>query len=185
MNCMKFLIFSDLHGSLAAARRIAALAAQERPDAILLLGDILYHGPRNPFPAEYNPPAAADVLTPLKERILAVKGNCDSAVDEAVLPFPLASDMALVFAAGRRICMVHGHTLGPANLPPLSEGDMLLSGHTHIPDAQVSAEGILLCNPGSLALPKDNHPPTYGLLEKDAFSVLTDQGEVYLHLEGI
>ena len=179
---MKLLIFSDLHGSAPAARRVADLARERRPDYLVCLGDILYHGPRNPFPRGYDPALTAESLAPLAGRILAVRGNCDSDVDAMVLPFPLASDLAWVLDGGLRICASHGHLFSPQALPPLARGDVFLFGHTHVPLAETTPQGIHLCNPGSLALPKDGHPASYGWFEHGVFSVCAEAGEVCLQV---
>jgi putative phosphoesterase len=179
---VKLLVFSDLHGSATAARRIAELARERSPDYLLCLGDILYHGPRNPFPAGYDPPLAAEILTPLAGRILAVRGNCDSNVDAMVLPFPLAADPAWILLDGLRVCASHGHLHSPTALPPLAGGDLFLSGHTHIPLACTSPQGVHLGNPGSPALPKEGHHASWGWLEYGSFSVLTLEGEILLRL---
>ena len=179
---MNILVFSDIHGSLPAAKRMTSLAARHRPDAILLLGDILYHGPRNPLPQGYDPKAAAEELAPLKSRIIAVSGNCDSPVDSMVLPFPVASDFAWIVSDGIRLYATHGHTFGPHNLPPLEEGDVLVSGHTHVPMVHTTSAGIHLCNPGSLSLPKEGHPASYGIFNMGVFSVYTTEDELYLQL---
>lgn len=180
---MKLLICSDLHGSLPMARLMLDLADRLRPEAVLLLGDVLYHGPRNPQPEGYAPKAAAEALTPLAPRLIALKGNCDSEVDETVLPFPLAPGFVWVLADGLRVCAVHGHIWGPHALPPLLPGDVLLSGHTHIPAAATTPDGIHLCNPGSLSLPKEGYPPSYGVLEEGIFRVFTTLDAPYLELD--
>lgn len=180
---MKLLVFSDIHGSLPAAKRLLSLVIDRDPAAVILLGDILYHGPRNPLPEGYAPAETAAALTPLAGKIIAVRGNCDSEVDAMVLPFPLASDFAWVMDGGRRIFATHGHTHGPENLPPLEEGDALLFGHTHVPMARTTPAGIHLCNPGSIAMPKEDHPACYGLFEDGVFSVLTLENELYLQLD--
>lgn len=180
---MKLLVFSDIHGSLPVAERMVALAQAHGPSGVVILGDVLYHGPRNPLPEGYNPGAAAFALAPLAGLVMAIKGNCDSEVDEVVLPFPLAASDIWIFDGAVRILAVHGHRFGPRNLPPLRPGDVLLSGHTHVPTATVSEGGIRLCNPGSLALPKEGSPPCYGLYENGVFTVIRDDtGEAYLSL---
>ncbi len=180
---MKLLVFSDIHGALPVARLMADLTRRHNPDAVLVLGDILYHGPRNPLPDGYDPKATAGALAPLKSRIIALNGNCDSEVDAAVLPFPLASDFIWIVQPGLRIFATHGHKHTPEDLPPLEEGDIFLSGHTHVPTAQTTTKGIHLCNPGSLALPKEGHPPCYGMFENGIFSVFTQEDELYLQLD--
>ena len=180
---MKYLFVSDIHGSLPAAKRLLELAREHEPAAVVLLGDILYHGPRNPIPDGYAPAEVAVALAPLANRVIAVRGNCDSDVDAMVLPFPLAPDFAWLLDGPLRIFATHGHLHGPDNLPPLAEGDALLFGHTHMPLARTTAEGIYLCNPGSLAMSKEDHPSCYGLFEDGVFSVFTLEGELYLRLD--
>lgn len=183
---MNLLVFSDIHGSLPVAQRIVDLTRMHRPEAIVLLGDILYHGPRNPLPEGYDPKAVVEALSPLAPRIIAIQGNCDSEVDAMVLPFPLASDFSWIFheneGCALRIFATHGHIRGPHNMPPLIEGDALLYGHTHVPKAECNADGIYICNPGSLALPKEDHPSCYGIFADGAFSVYTDTDELYLQI---
>lgn len=179
---MAILVFSDIHGSLPVARQMATLIEQHSPSLIALLGDILYHGPRNPQPHGYEPGAVAHFLTPFAKRIVAVKGNCDSEVDEMVLPFPLSPLFTWIVDNGMRILATHGHKFGPQHLPPLAPGDVLLSGHTHVPKAETTPEGIHLCNPGSLALPKNGTPPCYGLFKDGLFQVLTAGGSVHMEL---
>ena len=184
---MKLLIFSDVHGSIPVAERICELAALHADAPVLLLGDMLYHGPRNPLPDGYAPRTVVDVLAPLAPRIMAVKGNCDSEVDESLLPFPLAPVFSWVMDAslsGRplRICATHGHIYNPAHLPPLEAGDMLLFGHTHVPAAYFNEQGVAVCNPGSLALPKEGSPASYGVYEQGVFTVMADSGKEYARL---
>lgn len=178
---MSILVFSDIHGSVPVARFIVETAQKVRPLAVLILGDILYHGPRNPQPEGYAPKAAAETLAPIARHIIALRGNCDSEVDASILPFPLASDFVWVMAGNLRIFATHGHSYHPQRLPPLREHDVFLYGHTHEPVAKDHGE-ISVCNPGSLSLPKGGHPPTYGIFSQGAFSVLTMDGEVYLRL---
>ena len=180
---MKILIFSDIHGSAPAARLALEQFRQRGAEYLVLLGDTLYHGPRNPLPEGYDPAAVAELFAPVSTRIMAVRGNCDSDVDAMVLPFPLANDFFWVLDSGLRICATHGHIYSPQSPPPLDESDVLLSGHTHIPTAATTTQGVHLCNPGSPALPKDGHPPCYGWFEHATFSVFTTAGELYLKLD--
>ena len=184
---MKLLVVSDIHGSLPVAERILALTSKHDPAAVLILGDVLYHGPRNSQPDGYAPGAVAKTLAPLAPSIIAIKGNCDSEVDAMVLPFPLAEPFTWLLqeAPGGplRIFATHGHMFGPHNLPPLHEGDVLLYGHTHVPKAEKNAGGVFICNPGSLSIPKEGHPPCYGLFEENVFTVFTDRDEAYLRLD--
>lgn len=184
---MKLLVFSDIHGSLPVAECVLDLASRHDPEVILVLGDVLYHGPRNPLPVGYSPKSVAEALAPLAPRIIAVRGNCDSDVDAMVLPFSFAEPFTWVLQekAGTvlRIFATHGHIFGPHNMPPLLDGDVLLYGHTHVPKAEKNAGGIRICNPGSLALPKEGHPPCYGIFENGLFSVLTKNDDLYLQLD--
>lgn len=153
---MKLLIASDIHGSAEAASALQEIFAAEQPDKLVLLGDLLYHGPRNPLPQSYDPPAVAQILNGLAQHIVAVRGNCDAEVDQMVLRFPMRADCAILYVDGRTIYATHGHLHGPENPPPLAQGDVLLCGHTHIGVAK-QQNGFLYLNPGSIALPKDGH----------------------------
>lgn len=178
---MKALIFADIHGSLDAAHFIVKEIERQRPDAVILLGDLLYHGPRNVIPPSYDPRGVAELLNTYASSIIAVQGNCDSEVDMSLLNFPIASDFTWLISDGLRIFITHGHHNSATNLPPLHEGDIFLFGHTHIPLAESTGD-YYLCNPGSITLPKDDHPQSFGVIENGTFSVLTKEGEIYLYL---
>jgi len=160
---MRLLVASDLHGSAHACRALLQVIDREQPDVVLLLGDLLYHGPRNPLPQDYDPQAVVGMLNPLKDRLLCVRGNCDAEVDQMLLHFPMRSDYAMLYCNGVRILATHGH-LGDDMLPA-GGYEVRLQGHTHLPRLQVEG-GILWGNPGSLALPKENTPAGYLLLEE-------------------
>ena len=165
---MKFLIASDLHGSALYSRLLVKAFADEDADRLILLGDILYHGPRNDLPAEYAPKEVIALLSPLKERIFCVRGNCDTDVDQMVLPFPILADYA-VMPIGERLCyMTHGHVWNSAHLPPLMPGDILLHGHTHVPVCQEHPTHTCL-NPGSVSIPKEGSHHGYMTLEDGLF----------------
>ena len=151
---MKLLIASDIHGSAYWCRKLMETIEAEQPDKILLLGDLLYHGPRNDLPKDYCPKEVIPMLSALKEKILAVRGNCEAEVDQMVLPFPCMADYALVEADGLTIYLTHGHLHSPDNLPPLQPGTVFLSGHTHVKMDQTKG-GIRCLNPGSVSIPKD------------------------------
>ena len=140
---MKWMIASDLHGSAYYCEKLLAAFNAEQADRMLLLGDLLYHGPRNDLPRDYDPRAVTALLNGCKERLLCVRGNCDAEVDQMVLEFPILAEYALLEVEGRVLFATHGHKYGPDNLPPLCPGDILLSGHTHVPVCR-EAEGILL-----------------------------------------
>ena len=181
---MKWMIASDLHGSAAWCRRLLEAFEQEGAERLVLLGDLLYHGPRNPLPDEYDPPAVTAMLNGIKNHLLCVRGNCDAEVDAIMLPFPLAQS-AWLNADGVRIFAVHGHAL-PAGgtFPGLAAGSAQLSGHTHIPRAE-GREGIHFCNPGSASLPKADFPRSYGVIENGAFSVFPLAGGAELMRDAV
>ena len=135
---MKLMIASDIHGSAYYCRLLLEAFRREQADRLLLLGDILYHGPRNALPRDYAPPEVASMLNPLKDRILCVRGNCDSEVDQMVLAFPVLADYCLLEVNGRTLFATHGHLYNEDHLPPLAEGDVLLNGHTHVPQDRKS-----------------------------------------------
>ncbi len=161
-----FLIASDIHGSAVWCRRLLDAFRDSGADRLVLLGDILYHGPRNDLPDGYDPKAVIAMLSPLKDRVLAVRGNCDTEVDQMVLPFPILADYAVLSLGGRLYYLTHGHKFSPDNPPPLSAGDTLLYGHTHIPDDTVK-DGIRFVNPGSVSIPKAGSGHSYMLLSDD------------------
>ena len=165
---MKILIASDLHGSAYWCRRLMEEIEKEQPDRIVLLGDLLYHGPRNDLPREYAPKQVIPILSSLKEKILAVRGNCEAEVDQMVLPFPCLADFSQLFVDGRLMHLTHGHHQNPQNLPPLPQGSVFLYGHTHVKFDQV-VDGIRCLNPGSVSIPKDGSH-SYLIYENGNFS---------------
>ena len=165
---MKLLIASDLHGSSRCCRALLAAFEREQADRIVLLGDLLYHGPRNPFPEEYDTFAVTALLNSVKEKLLCVRGNCDSEVDQMVLEFPMLAEYAFLSVDGVNLCATHGHNSGPDKLPPLTAGDYLLCGHIHLPVRRQMGE-ITYLNPGSLSLPKENTPRSYMTLMDGIF----------------
>ena len=166
---MKYLIVSDIHGSLPALESVLDVYDREHCDMLLLLGDILNYGPRNRIPEGIDPKGIAQRLNAMKESIVAVRGNCDSEVDQMVLRFPMLADSALLYADGKTIFATHGHLHGPDAPPPLKQGDFLLCGHTHLPVRRDHATFTYL-NPGSLSLPKEGTPHSYMTLEDGVFT---------------
>ena len=165
---MKFVIASDIHGSARWCRALMDLVEREKPDKLILLGDLLYHGPRNDLPEEYAPKQVIPLLSAWAEKIIAVRGNCEAEVDQMVLPFPCMADYAEVLADGKTLYLTHGHRASPENLPPLPEGSVFLSGHTHVKRDEVIG-GIRCLNPGSVSIPKDGSHSCI-LYENGAFS---------------
>ncbi len=174
---MRLLIASDLHGSLDSLRFLCDTAQRLSPDMLVLLGDLLYHGPRNDLPRDYAPKRVIPLLNALADRIIAVRGNCDAEVDQMVLDFPVMADYATLFdEAGRELFLTHGHVFGAGmhnsvdHAPALPEGSALVYGHTHIKVNEESAAhpGLWLFNPGSVSIPKDG-THSYGIYEGGAF----------------
>jgi len=168
---MKLMFASDIHGSLPATERVLSLFAQSGARWLILLGDVLNHGPRNALPQGYAPARVAECLNPLASKIIAVRGNCDSEVDQMLLQFPVTAPWQQVLLENHRLFLTHGHLFGPDNLPPLANGDVLVYGHTHIPVAEKRGE-IFLFNPGSVSIPKGGFVASYGLLDGDKLQVL-------------
>ncbi len=168
---MNYLVISDIHGSRSGAELCEEALQLHQPDAVLCLGDILYHGPRNPVPDTHDPKEAARILNQYAERIFAVRGNCEAEVDSLLLEFPVTADYNSFLLNDRRVFMTHGHLFHPDHLPPLRHGDILLYGHTHIPDVSCQ-NGIFCLNPGSVTFPKPGYPRSYGILNESSFTVL-------------
>ncbi len=162
---MKWMIASDLHGSAYYCRKMLEALEREGADRLFLLGDLLYHGPRNDLPREYAPKEVIPLLNEKKEKLLCVRGNCDAEVDQMVLEFPVLADYAVLPVGRRLIYATHGHIYHVKNLPPLAPGDVLLHGHTHVPAWTEFGQGNLYLNPGSVSIPKENSPHSYMTLE--------------------
>lgn len=162
---MKWMIASDLHGSAYYCRKMLEAFEREGADRLFLLGDLLYHGPRNDLPREYAPKEVIPLLNGKKEKLLCVRGNCDAEVDQMVLEFPVLADYAVLPVGQRLIYATHGHIYHVKNLPPLAPGDVLLHGHIHVPAWTEFGQGNLYLNPGSVSIPKENSPHSYMTLE--------------------
>ena len=162
---MKWMIASDLHGSAYYCRKMLEAFEREGADRLFLLGDLLYHGPRNDLPREYTPKEVIPLLNSLKQKLLCVRGNCDAEVDQMVLEFPVLADYAVLPVGQRLIYATHGHIYHVKNLPPLAPGDVLLHGHTHVPAWTEFGQENLYLNPGSVSIPKENSPHSYMTLE--------------------
>lgn len=165
---MKWMIASDIHGSAYWGRRLLERYREEGADRLLLLGDLLYHGPRNDLPEEYNPREVIAMLNRMKNDILAVRGNCEAEVDQMVLAFPVLADYAVLAPGDCVIYATHGHVYNEAHLPPLHSGDILLHGHTHIPGCTVHDTYVCM-NPGSVSIPKENTHHGYMTLVDGVF----------------
>ena len=177
---MKLMIASDIHGSAPCCRKMLEAYVREKADRLLLLGDILYHGPRNDLPEGYAPKEVIAMLNPVKKNLLCVRGNCDTEVDQMVLDFPVLADYCLLDLtdgsgnAGAVMFATHGHRYNPHHLPPLSDGDILLNGHTHIPACEeildMDGNRYQYLNPGSVSIPKEGSRRSYMIYEKGTFT---------------
>ncbi|MEY8437809.1 phosphodiesterase [Atopobiaceae bacterium 24-176] len=166
---MKYLIASDIHGSAFWCERLMERIEAEQPDKVLILGDVLYHGPRNALPAGYDPKAVIAMLNPLASKIMAVRGNCEAEVDQMVLDFPCMADYAeLMDENGRTLWLTHGHLWNPEKLPTLPAGSAFLYGHTHVKVLEETVDGITVFNPGSGSIPKDGSH-SFGIYENGRF----------------
>ena len=175
---MKWMIASDIHGSAFYCEQMLSAFLREGADRILLLGDLLYHGPRNDLPQGYAPKEVIALLSPLIERVFCVRGNCEAEVDQMVLPFPVMADYCLLEQGGHVIFATHGHHYNLDNPPLLKAGDVLLHGHTHVP-AKDSSLGFWYLNPGSVAIPKEGSAHSYMTLENGVFTWKDLEGVEY------
>ena len=175
---MKLLIASDIHGDFECAKKIIDAFFAEGADKLVLLGDILYHGPRNDLPEGYAPKKVISLLNENRERILAVRGNCDTEVDQMVLDFPILADYAYIAVDGISIFATHGHKYNTKDTPPLLPGEILLHGHTHVIASEPFGNKNLYLNPGSASIPKENNPKSYMVYEKRCFTVKDFDGNI-------
>lgn len=175
---MKLLIASDIHGSAFFCRQLLEAYEREEAGKLILLGDVLYHGPRNDLPKEYAPKEVIAMLNARKEEILCVRGNCDTEVDQMVLEFPILADYGFLYEKGHMIFLTHGHVFNEKNLPMLKKGDILLHGHTHIPVCR-EHETYVYMNPGSVSIPKEGSAHSYMTYEDGIFLWKSLEGEVY------
>lgn len=179
---MKYMIVSDIHGSAVYCEMMLDAYRRERADRLIILGDILYHGPRNDLPEGYAPKEVIAMLNPIKDELLCVRGNCDAEVDQMVLEFPIMAEYALLALGKRTVFITHGHVFNEQNLPPLKNGDILLHGHTHVPK-RVEHETYIYMNPGSVSIPKDGSWHGYMTLEDSVFLWKDLEGNVKMEYE--
>ena len=175
---MKLMIASDIHGSAYYCEKMLEAYRAEKAERLLLLGDLLYHGPRNDLPRDYAPKRVIELLNAYKNEILCVRGNCEAEVDQMVLEFPVLAEYAFVALEKGAIFMTHGHNFNESKLPPLHKGDILLNGHTHVPKC-TEHENFVYMNPGSTSIPKENSPHGYMIYENGLFLWKDFSGEVY------
>lgn len=175
---MNMMIASDIHGSARYCRYLLAAFDREGAERLLLLGDLLYHGPRNDLPDEYAPKEVIALLNARKSRLLCVRGNCEAEVDQMVLEFPVLADYAILWAGERMVFATHGHHYNKNAMPPLQPGDILLHGHTHVPAWESVGENLYL-NPGSVSIPKEGSARGYMTFDGTAFLWKDLSGRIY------
>jgi len=175
---MKIMIASDIHGSAFYCAQLLEAMKRENPDKLLLLGDILYHGPRNDLPNEYAPKTVIQMLNEIKEKIICVRGNCDTEVDQMVLEFPILADYSVLYFDSIMVYATHGHHYNESNPPHLQKGDILLNGHTHVSNCTVHPNFVYM-NPGSVSIPKMGTKHSYMIYENNTFTWKDLQGEPY------
>lgn len=174
---MKYMFASDIHGSAYACRKLLEAYRQSGAERLILLGDLLYHGPRNDLPRDYAPKEVIAMLNDVKNEIYAVRGNCEAEVDQMVLEFPVMADYAALALNGLTFYATHGHVFNRENLPPMKKGDILVHGHTHLLAAEAVGDYYIL-NPGSTSIPKGGNPATYATLENTQFRIYDFEGNV-------
>ena len=179
---MKILIASDIHGSAVYLRELLGRFKQEEAGQILLLGDILYHGPRNDLPQGYAPKEVIDMLNPIKDNLMCVRGNCDTEVDQMVLDFPILADYAVLYPDGMTVYATHGHIYNEENPLPMKKGAILLNGHTHVPKV-IRHDNYTYINPGSVSIPKENSAHSYIVYENGIFIWKDLTGQEYMRYE--
>lgn len=175
---MKLMIASDIHGSAFYCQKMIDAYKNENADKLLLLGDILYHGPRNDLPKDYAPKKVIEMLNNIKKEILCVRGNCDTEVDQMVLEFPVLAEYCILYLKDKMAFVTHGHNFSPKNPPMIKDGDILINGHTHIPAFEKYDEFTYI-NPGSVSIPKENSQHSYIIYEDGKFTFKNLDGEIY------
>lgn len=175
------MIISDIHGSYDDLKRVMDIYEEEEMDKLLILGDILYHGPRNDLPKGYAPKKVIPLLNRYKDQIIAVRGNCDAEVDQMVLEFPMRADYHELYVDGHRIFMTHGHLYNEDQMPLLLKGDILMYGHFHKPMIY-EKDGVIIFNPSSISLPKEGEK-SYGVYENNELKVFSLEKTLIKSLE--
>ncbi|MBP1744808.1 MAG: phosphodiesterase, family [Firmicutes bacterium] len=179
---MKIMVASDIHGSAFYCEKLVKAYKEENADKLLLLGDILYHGPRNPLPKEYDPKKVAEMLNEISSELLCVRGNCDTEVDQMVLEFPIMAEYCILYIENRMILATHGHKFNEANHPMLKKDDILLNGHTHVPKL-TEHDNYLYMNPGSVSMPKEDSANGYMMICDNLFLWKDLEGNCYKRFE--
>lgn len=177
---MKYMIASDIHGSAYYCEKLLEAYDREGADRLMLLGDLLYHGPRNDLPKDYAPKKVIEMLNARKDELICVRGNCEAEVDQMVLEFPVMAEYAILPIRKNIIFATHGHVFNPAKPPVLKAGDILLNGHTHVPACEIK-DNFLYLNPGSVSIPKENSEYSYMIFEDYEFVWKNLDGMVYMN----
>lgn len=178
---MKYMFASDIHGSEFYCKKMLQRFQEEKAERLVLLGDLLYHGPRNDLPKDYAPKAVIELLNSQKENLLCVRGNCEAEVDQMVLQFPVLADYAMLCIDGYTIFLTHGHHYNKECPPPLKKGDILMNGHTHIQALENCGDYFYL-NPGSVSIPKNGNQHSYMIYEDHTFTIKNLDGEDIMSL---
>ena len=179
---MKYMFASDIHGSAHYAKKVVDKFKELGADRLILCGDLLYHGQINDLPKDYNTKDVILMFNEIKDSIYAVRGNCDSEVDQMVLEFPIMADYSILVLNGINFYLTHGHLSSPENLPALKKGDAFVFGHIHLPIAK-KQDDVYILNPGSASLPKGGNPNSYAVLDGKNFKVLSFEGDVLREIE--
>lgn len=179
---MKIMVASDIHGSAFYCEKLVEAYKEENADKLLLLGDILYHGPRNPLPKEYDPKKVAEMLNKISSELLCVRGNCDAEVDQMMLEFPIMAEYCILYVGNRMIFATHGHKFNEGNHPMLKKDDILLNGHTHVPKLAEHGSYIYM-NPGSVSIPKEGSANGYMIIADNLFLWKDFDGSTYKRFE--
>ena len=179
---MKYMFASDIHGSAYYGKKMLEAYEKEKADRLILLGDLLYHGPRNDLPRDYAPKQVIAMLNEYKDQLYVVRGNCDAEVDQMVLQFPIMADYCVIVDQERTIYCSHGHVYHEDNLPPMKNGDIFIHGHTLVLRAE-KKDNYTILNPGSVSIPKEGNIPTYATLENGLFRILGFEGEIVKELQ--
>ncbi len=167
---MKLMFASDIHGAADCCEKMLKRFDEEKAERLFLLGDILYHGPRNDLPADYAPKKVIEMLNERRQQLFCVRGNCDTEVDQMVLKFPIMAEYALLYLDGRTVFLTHGHRFSSDDPPLLNDGDILMHGHTHVQTIDESGKYTYM-NPGSVSLPKNGMPKSYMIYEDGIFTI--------------
>lgn len=176
---MKLMFASDLHGSAVYCKKMFELYKEEQAEKLILLGDLLYHGPRNDLPEGYAPKEVIQMLNEHKKELLCVRGNCEAEVDQMVLEFPALAEYMILYLEGRMAFITHGHKHNMDQLPPLNDGDLLIHGHTHVLTVE-QKDGITYLNPGSMTIPKNGNKHSYMIYEDGVFTIKDLEGTTIL-----